>query len=88
MSGQQLGVWVTRLYVVDVNVLARLNWFLAEITDESVLPYVGDYLPTLFLIISSVKYFLFLFSFGIAIALQVACLRQLPCVLIAVRPAR
>jgi hypothetical protein len=69
VSWKQLAIWITRLYVVDVYVLRQLYWFLAEITDESVLPYVLDYLPTLLLIISAVKDFLFCFSFGIRVTL-------------------
>ena len=83
-----MALWITRLDVVDVNVLRQLYRFLAEITDESVLPYPGDYLPTLFLIVRTVKYFLFLFSFRIAITLQVTSLRQLPLMNRAVCPAR
>ena len=83
-----MALWVTRLDVVNVNVLRQFYWFLAEIADESVLPYVGDYLPTLFLIVRTVKYFLFCFPFRIVITLEVASLRQLPLMGRAVCPAR
>ena len=74
--------------MINVYVMAQFYWFVAEIADESMLAYPGNYLPTCFLIIRTVKYFLFCFSFGVAIALQVASLRQLPLVYRAVCPAR
>ena len=66
--------------MIDVNLVRRFDVLFAEIADESVGPYPCDYLPTLFLIIRVVKYFLFLFALRVAITLQVACLRQLPSV--------
>jgi len=72
-----LGVWITRVYVIDVYFVAGFDWFLAEIADESVSPYPCNYLPTLFLIVRVVKNLFLFFALRIAITLQVASLLQL-----------
>ena len=74
--------------MIDVYFVRRFDVLFAEIADESVSPYPCNYLPTLFLIVRVVKNLFLFFAFRIAITLQVACLRQLPSMEVAVGPAR
>ena len=73
-----MGVWITRVYVIDVYFVRRFDVLFAEIADESVSPYPCNYLPTLFLIVRVVKNLFLFFALRIAITLEVASLLQLP----------